>query len=103
MGRKRKVRRQACSVQVTATGRLRLRFRSPLPDGSLRYFAEATALLDTPDNRARVAREAELIGAEIRAGVFDYLKWFPNGNRAAEFLAASGQPDTRRAATPTVR
>ncbi len=101
MGRKRKIRRQACSVQVTATGLLRLRFRSTLPDGSARYFAEATALRDTPDNRERVERQAELIGAEIRVGVFDYLKWFPNGNRAGEFLAVSDRPETGLVATPS--
>jgi integrase len=39
-----------------------------------------------------VERQAEVIGAEIRAGTFDYLKWFPNGNRTAEFLAAQSTP-----------
>ena len=32
------------------------------------------------------------MGAEIRAGSFDYLKWFPNGNRAAEYLSANDAP-----------
>lgn len=91
MGRKRKVRRQACSIQVTPSGLLRFRFRWSLPDGSVRYFAEATALPDTPANRDRVLRQAELIGAEIRAGQFDYLKWFPHGNRASDFLVATGR------------
>jgi integrase len=105
MGRKRKIRRQACSVQVTPSGLLRFRFRSALPDGSLRYFAEATALRDTPANRDRVQRQAELIGAEIRAGQFDYLKWFPHGNRAADFLVATGRKpaDNGHDGTPTVR
>jgi integrase len=92
MGRKRKVRRQACSVEVTATGLLRFRFRWKMPDGVVRKFAEATALRDTPENRERVERQAEMVGAEIRGGAFDYLKWFPNGNRATEFLVASGAP-----------
>ena len=69
---------------------MRFRFRWTTPDGTERKFAEATALSDTPDNRLRVERQAEMIGAEIRAGAFDYLKWFPNGNRAAEYLAANG-------------
>ncbi len=89
MARRRKVKRQACSVQATPTGFLRFRFRWTLPDGSLRYFSEATALRDTPENRVRVQLQAELIGAQIRSGVFDYLKWFPNGNRAADFLTAA--------------
>ncbi|HVN63117.1 MAG TPA: tyrosine-type recombinase/integrase, partial [Candidatus Binataceae bacterium] len=100
MGRKPKVRRQACSVEVTASGLLRFRFRSKTPDGALRKFAEATALPDTPENRERVRRQAELIGAEIRAGQFDYLKWFPYGNRAADFLTASGQPPEGSTAKP---
>src|SRR5437868_5727558 len=97
MGRKRKVRRQACSVEVTSSGLLRFRFRWMLPGKGLRKFAEATALPDTPANRERVNRQAELIGAEIRADTFDYLDWFPNGNRAADFLAAA----RRQAKTPT--
>jgi len=95
MARKPKVKRQACSLQTTTTGFLRLRFRWTLPDGRKRYFAEATALRDTAENRNRVQRQAELIGAEIKAGVFDYLKWFPNGNRAADFW-----PANRPAAAP---
>jgi Arm domain-containing DNA-binding protein len=64
-------------------------------------FCEATALPDNPRNRALIEKHAAVIGAEIRAGTFDYLKWFPNGNRAKDFLrppvAAGGQ------AAPTVR
>jgi integrase len=63
-----------------------------MPDGVVRKFAEATALRDTPENRERVMRQAEMIGAEIRGGAFDYLKWFPSGNRAAEYLVANGAP-----------
>ena len=107
MGRKRKVRRQACSVEVTATGLLRFRFRWKTPDGLVKKFAEATALRDTPENRARVERQAEMIGAEIRGGAFDYLKWFANGNRAAEFRVANGEPPpqgkTKRSDRWTVR
>ncbi len=73
-----------------------------IPGVGLRYLSEATALPDTPTNRARVQRQAELIGAELRLGVFDYLKWFPNGNRAALFLAPAGDP-TDTAAGWTIR
>jgi Arm DNA-binding domain len=72
MGRKRKVRRQACSVEITSTGLFRFRFRWKMPDGVVRKFAEATALRDTPENRARVMRQAEMIGTEIRGDAFDY-------------------------------
>lgn len=77
-----------------------------MPNGAERKFAEATALRDTPQNRDRVARQAELIGAEIRAGVFDYLKWFPHGNRASDFLIAAGRKPAAKGArgnSPTIR
>ena len=79
MERRRKIRYQACSVEVTSAGLLRFRFRWKTPDGVARRFAEATALRDTRENRRRVERQAELMGAEIRAGAFNYLTWFPNG------------------------
>jgi Arm DNA-binding domain len=93
-------KRQACFVETTRAGRLRFRFRWKLPNGRRRFFAEATILSDTSHNRRLAEKEAALIGAEIRAGVFDYLKWFPNGNRANDFLRpviASGKP------VPTLR
>ena len=92
MARRRKIRYQACSVEVTRTGLLRFRFRWRTPDGAPRRFAEATALPETPESRKRVERQAEIIGAEIRAGTFDYLKWFPKGNLSAAFVAANGAP-----------
>ena len=65
----------------------RVRVR-PLLD---RLVAEAEALSGGKHRIAlTVETDCELIGAEIRAGAFDYLKWFPHGNRAAEFLAAAG-------------
>src|SRR5260370_20738833 len=103
MGRKRKVRRQACSVEITSTGLFRFRFRWKMPDGVVRKFAEATALRDTPENRERVMRQAEMIGAEIRGGAFDYLKWFPSGNRAAEYLVANGAPPEQAKVAPSDR
>jgi Arm DNA-binding domain/Phage integrase, N-terminal SAM-like domain len=86
--RRKRAKYRACVVQSTRGGLLRVRFRGKLPDGSVHRFAEATALRDTPENRQRLERQAEIIGAEIRAGVFDYLKWFPNGNRAAAYKGA---------------
>lgn len=86
-------------MQTTPGGLLRFRFRALIPGVGPRYLSEATALPDTPANRARVKRQAELIGAELRLGVFDYLKWFPNGNRAALFLAARGGPPNAASTT----
>ena len=71
---KRNRKRRACSVQRTRAGLLRFRFRWRLPDGRAHYFSEATALLDNPANRLLVERQATIIDAEIRAGIFDYLK-----------------------------
>ena len=90
MAKRKRAKYRACLVQTTPAGLLRFRFLWKTPDGAVHKFAEATALHDTAENRQRVERQAEIIGAEIRAGVFDYLKWFPNGNRATEYLAAQG-------------
>jgi len=93
-------RRQACFVETTPAGRLRFRFRWKLPNGRQRFFSEATALSDTVHNRRLVEKQAALIGAEIRLSVFDYLKWFPNGNRANDFLRPKVALSER---IPTVR
>jgi integrase len=73
-----------------------------LPDGSLRYFSEATALCDNPENRQRVQLQAELIGVQIRTQGFDYLKWFPNGNRAAEFLTTTIRESETKPTAPAI-
>src|SRR5437879_1558820 len=90
MAKRKRAKYRACVVQTTPAGLLRFRFRWKLPNGAVQKFAEATALNDTPENRQRVERQAEMIGAEIRAGAFDYLRWFPNGNRAAQYQADRG-------------
>jgi len=46
---------------------------------------EGTHLKDTPDNRRLVQARAILIEAEMKASIFNYLKWFPHGNRAHLF------------------
>jgi hypothetical protein len=46
---------------------------------------EGTGLRDTAENRRLVEAKAVLIGREIKKGTFDYLKWFPEGNRAEQF------------------
>ena len=42
---------------------------------------EDTSLRDTPANRKRVEADADLMSREIKAGRFDYIKWFPAGNK----------------------
>jgi len=46
------------------------------------------------DNRKLVEAKAVLIGREIKTGVFDYLKWFPEGNRAEELKPKTAAPKT---------
>jgi len=46
---------------------------------------EGTGLKDTAKNRRRVEARAVLISEEIENGIFDYLKRFPDGNKAHLF------------------
>ncbi len=76
-----------CSVGATSGGKLRLRFRAPCPGrGDAYLYAETTALDDTPENRARLDAVCQVIGGEIRAGTFDYVKWFPQGRQAGHWI-----------------
>ncbi|MBI3001024.1 MAG: DUF3596 domain-containing protein [Deltaproteobacteria bacterium] len=43
---------------------------------------EGILLKDTPENRKLAEAKALLIDAEMKAGSFNYLKWFPHGNKA---------------------
>jgi integrase len=74
--RKRRRKRLGCTVARTTSGKLRLRLRVKLPDGTIRRFSEATLFDDTPENRKVLEKKAAIIGAEIRAGEFRYDKWF---------------------------
>jgi len=73
----------ACRVKNNGHGHLAFRIYSPAlpPDGAW----EGTDLADTPDNRKLAEAQAVLISREIKKGTFDYLKWFPNGNKAHLF------------------
>jgi len=55
---------------------------------------EGTKLKDTEENRRLLEAHAVLISHEIKKGTFDYLKWFPNGNRAHLFQAKQSAPVT---------
>src|SRR5262245_38869026 len=50
---------------------------------------EGTGLKDNSKNRQRVEARAVLISEEMERGTFDYLKWFPNGNKAHLVPAAA--------------
>jgi len=53
---------------------------------------EGTSLPDTPKNRERLERRAQVISDEIKARTFDYLRWFPEGNNAHLFRPAEPAP-----------
>ena len=67
----------ACKVKVNRHGFLAFRLYW---DGHESW--EGTGLRDTPKNRQRMEARAVLISEEIEQGTFDYLKWFPEGNKA---------------------
>ena len=46
---------------------------------------EGTEWRDTPKNREKAQARAVLISEEMEQGVFDYLNWFPEGNKAEQF------------------
>jgi len=70
--------------------------------GNLRYvlywngmqWTEGTKLRDTVKNRRRVEAKAVLITDEMENGKFNYLKWFPEGNKAEQFRPKGPQPET---------
>jgi integrase len=55
---------------------------------------EGTGLNDTPKNRERMEARAVIISEEMERGKFDYLKWFPEGNKAKQFKPTPTTPQT---------
>ena len=53
---------------------------------------ETTRLDDTPENREYLEAVAKIISREMKQGTFDYLKHFPEGNRAHLFRQESPRP-----------
>ena len=70
----------ACKVKVNRHGRLAFRL---FWNG--RDSWEGTRWKDTPKNRLKAEADALRISEEMERGEFDYLKWFPDGNKADEF------------------
>ena len=77
----------ACKVKVNRHGFLAFRLYW---DG--RESWEGTEWRDTPNNRAKAEGKAVEISEEIKARTFNYLKWFPKGNKAHEFGATQSTP-----------
>src|SRR5262245_38109372 len=70
----------ACKVKVNRHGFLAFRLYW---EGHESW--EGTGLRDTPKTRRRAEARAELINEEIDTRTFNYLKWFPEGNKAELF------------------
>jgi hypothetical protein len=70
----------ACKVKVNRHGYLAFRLYW---DGLESW--EGTDWKDTPKNRIRAEARAVLISEHMDKGTFDYLKCFPEGNRADQF------------------
>jgi hypothetical protein len=70
-----------CSVRTNRHGYLAFRLRFAGLESH-----EGTKLKATAENRRKAEARAGVIDEEIRAGAFDYLRWFPLGNLAARFL-----------------
>jgi integrase len=70
----------ACKVKVNRHGFLAFRLYW---DGQESW--EGTGLKDTPKNRQRMEARAVLMSEEMELGTFNYLKRFPEGNKANLF------------------
>ena len=77
----------ACKVKVNRHGFLAFRFY-----WNGREFWQGTDWRDTPNNRAKAEGKAVEMTEEIKARTFNYLKWFPKGNKAVEFGAKPDVP-----------
>jgi integrase len=73
----------SCHVKVNRHGYLAFRLY-----WQGRESWEGTALRDTPGNRAKMEARATVMAQEIRDRSFDYLRWFPKGNKAPTFRPA---------------
>jgi integrase len=82
----------ACKVKVNRHGFLAFRLYWDRNESW-----EGTEWKDTPKNRTRAEARAVLISEQIDNGTFDYLKWFPDGNKACLFRGeppAESKPKT---------
>ena len=77
-------------MAVKARGkRLVLDFRCVLPDGRRVRCYEPTGLKDNPRGRAEAEKRWQIVRNELKLGVFDYLRHFPEGSKAKYFRIAA--------------
>ena len=70
----------ACVIRVNRHGYLAYRLRWNGVESH-----EGTGLRDTPANRVKLEARARVMSDEVEAGTFQYLRWFPQGNKAHLF------------------
>ena len=87
----------ACRVKVNRHGFLAFR----LIWGGNRSW-EGTGLKETAKSRLRMEARAVLISEEMEKGSFDYLKWFPEGNKAHFFKPKEEEPKEQEEHVKTV-
>ena len=75
----------SCTVRINKHGNLCLRLLWQGREWQERITNRGKPAKGTPANRQRVEARAVLINEEMEAGTFEYLRWFPQGNRADEF------------------
>ena len=78
-----------CKVKVTNRGFLAFRLHY---QGWTSW--EGTEYRTTTENRKEAQNQARIISAEMKARKFDYLAWFPEGNRAEQFRPKEEPPKT---------
>lgn len=67
-----------CSVEKSRSGKAVLRFRWTAPDGKAHHFAVTTTLSYSDAAKRQLLKDkAAVIGAELRAGTFEYFRHFP--------------------------
>ena len=86
----------SCKIRVNKHGNLCLRLFWRGREWQERVTNRGKPGADTVPNRKRLEARAELINEEMEASTFDYLKWFPNGNRAVEFKPREIEPVIER-------
>ncbi len=75
----------SCTVRTNKHGNLSLRLFWQGREWQERVTTEASQRKTLQRIGSESKARAELINEEMEARTFDYLRWFPNGNRADEF------------------
>ena len=64
---------------------------------------ETTNIVDTPANRKKLEKIIEQMEAEITLGIFNYAKYFPKSDKAAEMVALSDRKECINTNVPSFK